>query len=264
MSNSLKIVSFNVRCTWDWIDGFVSRMGLIYDKIRKEEPDVVAFQEVTADILEGLKHIMPDYLFLGHGRDPDYTGEGLYTAVNTRTLMIVGMESFWIAPNPYDKCSRFCDQSEFPRICIMTTLYHPELKKEFRVFNVHLDHKGESAMALGMECVLGKLKEHNSRQPMSAVVLGDFNARPDSDALDVCRQWTEPKLYDITAQLPGTFHDYGKIAEAGELNWKIDYIWVTEDLWQSLQETVLWEDKLNGHLLSDHYPVCALFTEEKK
>ncbi len=259
MSNRLKIVTFNVRCTWDWIDGFVSRMGLIYNKIMKEKPDVVAFQEVTLDILEGLEHIMPEYLFLGHGRDTNYAGEGLYTAINTRTLQLIGMESFWIAPNPYDKCSRFFDQSEFPRICIITTLYHSELKKEFRVINVHLDHKGEAAMSLGMECVLNKLKEHDSRRPISTIVLGDFNAQPDSDALDVCRQWTEPKLYDITAQLPGTFHDYGKLAEAGLPDWKIDYIWVTEDWKESLREVVLWNDKLNGHLLSDHYPVCAVF-----
>ncbi len=257
MSDNLKIVTFNVRCNWDWLDGFVSRMGLIYDKLQKEAPDVVAFQEVTPQILEGLKHIMPDYLFLGHGRNADYTGEGLYTAINTATLQLIGMETFWIAPDPYDKSSRFCDQSGCPRICVAVTLYHPERNMEFRVYNVHLDHKGDIAITEGMTCVLNNIRDNTRRRPMPTVLLGDFNTEPDSDAVKACADWAEPTLFDVTATLPGTFHEYGEREKNGLPNKKIDYIWLTQELKNTVQAVTLWEDALNGHRLSDHYPVCV-------
>ncbi len=253
MFDRLKIVTFNVRCTWDWKDGFVNRMGLIYDKVLKEEPDVVAFQEVTEQILEGLKRIMPNYLFVGHGREPDYTGEGLYTAINTDTLKLVGLETFWIAPNPYDKQSKFSDQSPFPRICIATALFHPASKTEFRVYNVHLDHEGSIAMSEGIRCVLQKVQEQSQRYPMAAVVLGDFNEKPNGPVYRVCEEWETPKMFDITNAMQGTFHDYGKRIP----NDKIDYILVTDEWKDRVIEVSLWDDKLNGHFLSDHYPISA-------
>ncbi len=259
MSDSVKIVTFNVRCTWDWLDGFVSRMGLIYEKIRKEKPDVVAFQEVTAPILDGLKHIMPNYLFVGHGRDEHYDGEGLYTAINLDTLQLIGTETFWIAPNPYDKKSKFSDQSPFPRICVSATVYHPRTCRELRLYNVHLDHEGTIAQTDGMKCVLQHVYERNRQYYTPTVILGDLNVEPDSPAIEVCKKWKEPELFDITEGLPGTFHDYGKWVESGISDMKIDYILVTEDLKDSIQEAILWQDKLNGHFLSDHYPICATF-----
>ncbi len=253
MSDQLKLVTFNVRCTWDWLDGFVSRMGLIFDKIKKEAPDVVAFQEVTPQILEGLKHIMPDYLFAGHGREADYSGEGLYTAINLNTLQLVGLETFWIAPDPYDKHSKFSDQSPFPRICVETTLFHPASKTEFRVYNVHLDHEGTLAMADGLRCVLQKARERNNNYFMETVFLGDFNQEPGGPVEQAFSEWESPKLFDITSALPGTFHDYGKL----ERPLKIDYILTTQGFKNCLTDTTLWTETLNGHKLSDHYPICA-------
>ncbi len=259
MSPRLKIVSFNVRCTWDEADGFVSRMGLIYDKIQKEAPDIVAFQEITDSILKGLERIMPEYFFVGHGRNSDYGGEALYIAINRDSVRLIGMDSFWIAPDPFDKKSRFADQSPYPRICVSAALYHPSSGREFRVYNVHLDHIGAIAKAEGMKCVLEKVREHNRRCYMPTIVLGDFNEEPGGVATGICNQWAEPVLYDITRELPGTFHAYGGLTCTVAHNKKIDYMFATQELKNSLASLTLWEDKLNGHWLSDHYPVCVEF-----
>ncbi len=253
----VKIVSFNVRCLWDSEDGFVSRMGLIYDKIEKEQPDVVAFQEITPVILRALKQIMPGYLFVGHGRGPDYQGEGLYLALRESSMKLIGLDTFWIAPNPYDKLSRYEDQSSCPRICVGATLYHAQTGTELRVFDVHLDHRGSNAQQEGMKCVLEKVAEANRRFYAPTVILGDFNVLPENPVCQICAAWQEPPTYDITEKLPGTFHGYGSRGEAPDM--KIDYIYVTKELRDQNTDTCLWTERLNGHFLSDHYPVCAEF-----
>ncbi len=253
----MKIVTFNVRCTWDGPDSFLSRMGLIYEKINREKPDVVGFQEVTPQILDALKCIMPGYVFVGHGRNADLGGEGLYTAVREETTQVVNSDTFWIAPDPEDALSKFADQSTCPRICVAAQLRHRESGKKMRVYNLHLDHVGKMARADGMACVLNRLAAANARKPLPAIVLGDFNALPQEDAMRVCRGWSTPALTDVTAELPGTFHNYGRYAQAGKPDEKIDYIFLTEELNAAQAKVAMWTEALNGHWLSDHYPVCA-------
>ncbi len=81
MSQTIKIVSFNLRSqyTGDGINAFIHRAGMIYDKIKKEAPDIVAFQEVIEPHYDVLPKLMPDYTFLGQFRNADYTGEGVFT-----------------------------------------------------------------------------------------------------------------------------------------------------------------------------------------
>ena len=53
----LKIVTFNIRCQpyLDGINAFIHRAGYIFDKIQKENSDVICFQEVVPFQLDMLK-----------------------------------------------------------------------------------------------------------------------------------------------------------------------------------------------------------------
>ena len=55
----MKFVTFNIRCQpyLDGINAFIHRAGMIYDKIQKETPDVVCFQEVVPFQLEFLQPV---------------------------------------------------------------------------------------------------------------------------------------------------------------------------------------------------------------
>lgn len=57
-------VTFNIRCEWDDYDGinsFIHRGTMIYEKIKKEKPDIIAFQEVTPEILQYFKKMIEKY-----------------------------------------------------------------------------------------------------------------------------------------------------------------------------------------------------------
>ena len=55
MKHEIKVVTYNLMCVWDHpknIKGLTYRAGLVYAKIKKENPDIIGFQEVIAPQLE--------------------------------------------------------------------------------------------------------------------------------------------------------------------------------------------------------------------
>ena len=153
--SEMKIVTYNLRNQWhrDEQNGFIHRVGLMYHVIEREQPDVIAFQEVMPRQLEVLEKIFPDYMFVGQGRDADLQGEALYTAIKKSTCQFCGMDIFWLSPQPYVPATRFETQSECPRICVDVLVRHKESGKMFRIYDVHLDHIESEAKAKGMKVV---------------------------------------------------------------------------------------------------------------
>ena len=249
----VKIVTFNLRNVWLWtkegINCFAFRAGLIYEKINREKPDVIAFQEMMPTHLELLKKMFPEYDFFGQYRNADYTGEGLYTAIKKSAWSLIGFETFWISPTPYIPGSRFEDQSDCPRICVVTQVRHNESGKLLRLYNIHLDHISDSARINGIQCVLEQMQNFNKKIELPSLILGDYNAEPESETIRFCNEHKNPVIKDVTANITNTCHDYGKQVL------KIDYIYVSEDLEQAVTESGTWETAFNGVYLSDHYPV---------
>ena len=255
--SEMKIVTYNLRNQWhrDEQNSFIHRAGLMYHIIEREQPDIIAFQEVMARQLEVLEKLYPGYLFVGQGRDADYQGEALYVAIKKSTFKFCGMEVFWLSPQPYVPATRFEEQSECPRICVDVLVRHRETGKMIRVYDVHLDHIGNGAKAQGMKVVLDKMAEDQTKTACEAVLLGDFNEEPDGPAVTYCHAYDKLKIVDITAHIPGTNHDFGRREEPN----KIDYIFVTEGLAADVINVEPWTTVHSGIYLSDHYPVAATF-----
>lgn len=255
----IKLVTFNIRYGWlnDGKNAFIHRLGLIYDKISKESPEIIAFQEIVPQQLEVLKKIFPEYDFYGQGRDRDYLGEGLYTAIKKSRLQVIEYETCWMSPTPKVPASVFEIQSEFPRICVFTTLLDKINGKRFRVINIHLDHIHDEARINEINFVLNKIEQLNINDNIPFIIAGDFNAEPDSKVIELCNNYSYDKIFDITSSIEITYHDYGND------NMKIDYIYVTESIKNALESTYSWNDSHEGIYLSDHYPVCIVFDADK-
>ena len=251
----MKIATYNLRCVWDGGDGvnsFIHRAWMVYEKIKTETPDVIAFQEVCAEHAAFLeKMLSPEYLLLGHGRLKDYSGEGVYTAIKRDSMILSSMDIFWLSPTVYEPGSRFEEQSTCPRTCLMTLLREKATGTMLRVYNLHLDHSSESARRLGMECTLCRVREDAAKADAEIVILGDFNAYPDSVAISLCKAYP---LVDVTSEIPASFHAYGKRNPTV----KIDYIFLSDGLANRVLEASAWTDERNGIYLSDHYPISVV------
>ena len=256
---NIKIVTFNIRCPWDTdgINSFMHRIGFVYDKINREKPDVIAFQECTPKNMEVMEKLFPEYTFHGMYRSVNYWGEGLFVAVRKESFRVVSAESFWISPTPYLPGSRFPEQSDCPRICNVVQIRRLKSGEMLRLFNVHLDHISEEARVCGMNFMIDKMAEYNARLPLPSVILGDFNSVPQSKTVALCRESENPVLFDVTCDIERTNHDFGRRLHTSPS--KIDYIFVTAELADKHIKTEAWEDCHEGIYLSDHFPVCAEF-----
>ena len=249
--SKIKIVTWNLRYSWDG-DGrnsFIHRIGMINDKVMTDKPDIIAFQEVTEPIYKVLRQIMPEYTFIGHFRNEDYSGEGLFIAIRNYSVDLIGTETIWLSPNPYIPGSRFKNQSPCPRICNMVQIRHKESGKLMRIYNIHLDHISDEAKVLGMTCAFEFIEQYNAKIELPYVILGDFNATPESSVIQMCDNYSGIK--DITKEIPATFHDFGK----DEI--KIDYIYMSDELSEYISDVTAWKDEHEGIFLSDHYPICV-------
>ena len=246
----MKIATINQRCVYnkDGNQSFVHRGIILCDKIESEKPDVIGFQEVTPLSIKVLEKLLPEYLFVGQFRSKKYDGEGLFTAVRKETCDVLGFETIWLSPTPYVAGSRFENQSNCPRICVEAKIRHRESGKVFRLYNIHLDHISDEARVLGMEVAFNFIDSFKDGAPI--VVLGDFNAEPDSKTIEMCN--ARKDISDVTTHIPATFHGFGKCDTM-----KIDYIYLSKELADCVKNTVAWDDQVNGVSLSDHYPICT-------
>lgn len=245
----MKIATINQRCVYkkDGNQSFIHRGIFLCDKIQEEAPDVIGFQEITIDSIKVLEKLLPEYVFVGQFRSENYDGEGLFTAVRKNTCSLIGFETIWLSPTPYVPGSRYENQSHCPRICVEAKIRHNESGKVFRLYNLHLDHISDEARILGMEAAFKFVDSFKDSAPV--VILGDFNAEPDSKTIEMCNSRND--LKEVTENIPATFHGYGEKAI------KIDYIYMSHELADAVTNVEAWTDKSYDIWLSDHYPICA-------
>lgn len=251
--SKMKIVTWNVRYLWqgDGINSFIHRMGMINDKILTEKPDVIAFQEITEPIYKALRQMMNDYTFVGHYRDADYKGEGLFVAIKNDSVDLIGTETIWLSPTPYVPGSMFEGQSLCPRICNMAHIRHKDSGKLMRIYNVHLDYMLDRVQTDSIKCLFDYIEQNNNKIEYPYVILGDFNATPDSNAITMCNDNSD--ITDLTKDIPVSFHEFK------ESKVKIDYIFASKEISGSAGDVVAWKDENDGIYLSDHYPICSEF-----
>lgn len=251
--SKIKIVTWNIRYLWegDGKNSFIYRVGMINNKILAEKPDVIAFQEVTEPIYKVLRQIMPEYTFVGHFRDENYKGEGLFVAIRNDSIDLIGTETIWLSQTPYIPGSMFEGQSLCPRICNIVQIKHRESEKHMRIYNVHLDYMSDKIQAESMKCVFEFVEQYNAKLKLPYVILGDFNATPESSLIKMCDNYSG--VVNITKAIPVSFHEFG----TKEL--KIDYIYVSDEISECVNDVTSWKDENEGIFLSDHYPICSEF-----
>ena len=248
----MKIVTFNIRGDFG-IDGrndFCFRKPLILEKIAREQPDIIGFQEVMPHVATWLRETLKDYYVVGCGRTEDLRGELVPVAFRADKYNLIEMETYWLSETPYVPASRYPEQSDCPRVCTQVLLEELETGFVFRIVNVHLDHVGDLARQLGIRQILKHVDGAKLMPDAPVILTGDFNAGPDSATLATFAEYPEYK--DFTAGIGVTFHNYGR-KDPGEC---IDYIIARGDLTCAGVEK--WMHCEDGVYLSDHYPVCAV------
>ena len=126
-----------------------------------------------------------------------------------------------------------------------------ETNERFHYYNTHLDHVSDEARVLGVQAIMGRMREDLARYDLPVILSGDMNAAPDSGAIAAFLTDPEIRLTNQTPDFPASWHDYGRQMDEPQ----IDYIFTRG--FAAEKAPVAWADRPFGKFLSDHTPLCA-------
>ncbi len=254
MERELKVMTFNLRVEYaaDGVNAFMHRYARILDTVTDAAPDLVGFQEVTEHMAEEMRRGMQNYTLIGCGRERNLCGESMLLAFRTDAFSLLSVDHEWLSLTPRIPGSCYgLDQSPCPRMLTAVLLQSHAMGEPILFVNTHLDHVGKTARLLGATQLVQYLSTHKP-QTGHFILTGDFNAVPESPEIRLLTEASPFSIFDCSRNLPGTYHDYGKIPEARRE--RIDYIFSDAD---AKEAYVVPDPHPEGVWYSDHQAVCA-------
>lgn len=160
-------------------NGWDHRKQILCDMINLEAFDIFGSQEVRKGQLDDMLAMLPDYDYVGVGRDHgDNRGE--FSPVFYRKDKFEKLDggTFWLSPTP-EKPSKGWD-AKYNRICSWALLRHKESGKKVCFMNVHFDHRGVQARLEASKQIVAYVKKHC--KGAKVVLSGDFNVTQNSES----------------------------------------------------------------------------------
>lgn len=251
---SIKLMSYNIRLDVD-SDGenaWSKRKDYFTSQIQFYSPDIFGVQEALPNQVDAIAAALPNYNKFGIGREEEGKGEACEIYYKKDRFQVLQSNTFWLSATP-DVVSRGWDAA-CNRVCTYALFKDLKTKKVFWVFNLHLDHMGEIARVKGVELVLSKMKELNTKN-YPAFLMGDFNSEPETKQIVAIKKVMDDTK-EVSKEKPfgpsGTFNDFKHNEPVTLL---LDYIFVSKNSGLTIQKHATLSDSKDLKYPSDHLPV---------
>lgn len=261
-----RVMTANIRVTglpadeqpglrWD------DRKDLMISLMRKYNPDIIQMQEVIYDSYLYCKQQLHDYFAFGfEGPEMDPYTEGYHLIAKNVIFFrksryeFISAGCYWLSDQPTIGGS-ISWQSMRARHCNWVRIRDKVSGKEFRLLDIHLDHKVNEAKVEQAKMIVKEADQYD--KDFVQILCGDFNSRKWQDPVMVFTQSTWTDVYDKLhngVEFGPTAHAF-KGPEYKPKNPKnvgrIDFI-MTKGPVKALQCEVI-TDKPNNIWPSDHY-----------
>jgi len=256
----LRVMTFNIRLNTasDSLNAWPYRKDKVASQILFHKVDLLGVQEALHDQMMDLQQRLPNYKYVGGGRDDGKT-KGEYSAIfyDTIRLQLLSNDMFWLSETSNVAGSKGWDAA-ITRIVTWAKFKDKRSKKIFYAFNTHFDHIGKIARRESAKLVLQKVKEIAGSTP--AVITGDFNAEPTDEPIQVIVDKNNPLHLTDSKELSQTPH-YGPTGTFTGFQNKerndqpIDYIFL-KGSWKVLTHATI-SQTWGGRFASDHFSVIA-------
>ena len=256
----VRVMTFNIRLNTssDSLNAWPYRKDRVASQILFHKVDLLGVQEALHDQMMDLQQRLPQYKYIGGGRDDGKT-KGEYSAIfyDTTKLQLLSNDMFWLSETTTVAGSKGWDAA-ITRIVTWAKFKDKRSKKIFFAFNTHFDHIGKIARRESAKLVLQKVKEIAGSTP--AVITGDFNATPTDEPILVIVDKNDPLHLTDSKELSQTPH-YGPTGTFNAFRSKensdqpIDYIFLKGN-WNVLSHATI-SQTWGGRFASDHFSVVA-------
>ena len=250
-ADSVRIVSFNVRCKDDTFGSVKGRSQLICAALEQYAPDSFGVQEATAEWIEILCENLTDYDCVSQMRDGKASSEASAVFYLKAKYNLLDSGTIWLSDTPEEFASKFT-LSFCPRIATWATLENKETGEIYTHINTHLDHVLESVRVKQINVLKGKIEELKSAS-YPVVCTGDFNTKEGADAYNEMKPClNDSKYLAVNSDDGATYINYGKnIFETRP----IDFIFVSDGV--AVENYKIIDEKIGDMYLSDHAALCA-------
>ena len=247
------IISYNIRYDndWDIENSWKIRRNKVSQILVQYSPSIIGIQEGLLNQVQYIDSSLIDYDYVGVGRD-DGKKKGEFCAIyfDTTRYVLLKNSTFWLSETP-DTISVGWDAA-LERICTYGLFKDRITKKEFWVFNTHLDHIGVVAREKSSELILKRINKIN-HQSLPVILMGDFNSIPNSPPVKELITELSDALQISLQKLHGPRGTFNGFNEDLSIEKRIDYIF-TKNL-KVLSYTHVNDRLENNRHISDHLPV---------
>ena len=250
-ADTVRIVSFNVRCKDDTFGSVEGRSQLICSALEQYAPDSFGVQEATQEWLDILGEKLSDYASVSQMRDGKKSSEASAVFYLKDKYTLVDSGTIWLSDTPDEFASKFT-LSFCPRIATWATLQNKATGETYTHINTHLDHVLESVRVKQINVLKSKVEELKAKG-YPVVCTGDFNTKEGADAYNEMKNCLLDSKYLAKNSDDGaTFLNYGKnIFETRP----IDFVFVSEGT--EVETYKIIDEKIGDMYLSDHAAICA-------
>lgn len=168
-------MTFNIRLSTlaDGLNAWPLRKDIAAGTISFYQPHVAGLQEVLVSQLKDLRKLLPEYAWVGVGRD-DGKEAGEYNPIFFRKdrFRLLETSTFWLSEEP-DKPGIKGWDAACARVVTWARLRDTWTGGILVAFNTHFDHMGERARRESASLVLSAMRRIAGEAPV--VLTGDFN-----------------------------------------------------------------------------------------
>jgi len=254
---ALRVVTFNLRFASDKKpNSWAERRPVMRACIEEMAPDVMGTQEGVYPQLQDIAADLPDYAWIGLGRDGGSRGEFMAIFYRKARLEPLEFDHFWLSDTPNVIASTNWGNTN-RRMTTWVRFRERASGREFYVFNTHLDHALRLAREKGALLIRHRVQEVATNN-LPVLLIGDFNAEPGKEK--TYELFLEGKFFADTWHTArtrrnddlDTFHNFNGARKG---TFRIDWI-LTRGSWEcDANEVVIF--LRDGQFPSDHHPVLA-------
>jgi endonuclease/exonuclease/phosphatase family metal-dependent hydrolase len=173
-NSTLSVMSFNVRFASNYPpNAWPDRRPVMQECLRASAPDVIGTQEGGFGQLNDMADDLPEFRWIGVGREGGGTGE--FTAIFYRTAKLEALDfnHFWLSDTPSVVGSATWGNTD-KRMVTWAKFRERSSQKEFFVFNTYLDNRVQEAREKSARLIRDRVQALKTSLPV--FLIGDFNA----------------------------------------------------------------------------------------
>jgi endonuclease/exonuclease/phosphatase family metal-dependent hydrolase len=260
-AQTLKVATYNIKYDEprDTVNGWTTRLPHVAGLVQFDDFDIFGTQEGQYHQLLQLTDKLPQYAFIGKGRD-DGKQAGEFSAIFYKVdkFKLLQHGDFWLSQTP-EKPGKGWDAA-YPRIATWGQFQDKATGFKFYLFNIHFDNRGEQAREESAKLVLQKIEQLAGKSPV--ILTGDFNFSQDNPVYKLIGASHLKDAYQKAAYVyapTGTFNAF----DAKQLaNDRIDHIFLSPQF--NVQQYGIHTDVYGkGKFPSDHFPVSIIVKVKK-